>query len=148
MVLAFIKKILCVGLLLFFGFNICYAQDGDNISINGFNLTLENGFLIYKHKDLTKKLNLGLSGEVKFIKNQSGMPQIEQTKWGTVVAVASSKIIPKSNDCETIIKGIVIKNSRIYISPKVQNIAMCGYGPKDSLMFIDFAYTLYDQMNK
>lgn len=135
-------------LLLILGFAICLAQDFENVSINDTNLTLENGYLVFKNKDVSKKMNLGLSGEVKFIKNQKGMPQIERTKWGTVVAVASSKKIPQSNDCDTIIKGIVIQNSQVYISPKVQNIAMCGFGPQDSLMFIDFAHALHKQMDK
>lgn len=113
-----------------------------------FNLKLQEGFLVYEYKNLSKKLDLELTDEIKFIKNRSGKPQIEQTKWGVVVAVASSIKIPKSNDCQTTIKGIVIKNSQVYISPKIQNIAMCGFGPQDSLMFINFAYALHDQMNK
>lgn len=133
-------------MLIFLSFTACYAKYAEIVIVDNFKLSIQDNDLVYEQNGISKRLDLGFSGEVHFLQENDGTPQIVNTEWGTVVAVAQSDKATNSLDCDTVIKGVVIRDAKVYLSPKTQHIATCGYGSKDPKMLINFAYMLNRQI--
>jgi hypothetical protein len=107
------------------------------IQVNGVEICIADGVVQYGHD--RQRLAAVFPENAMFAQDASGRPQIVPTKVGKVIAIVDSKPFQGRNDCETIIRGILVTSEgKVRLSPRTQNVSMCSLGPWDEKMFIVF----------
>lgn len=82
---------------------------------------------------------LGLPGPCQFSVDREGKPDARKTEYGTCLVVMSITPIEDSEDCDTVFRGVLVRNGSFWVSASQQNVAMCDDGPLDAKVFSIFA---------
>ena len=96
-------------------------------------------------------LDLGLPAGAVFAPQTEGDVQVVKTEHGLSLIAAYSK--PEANpqrntelalDCDTRLRGILVREQHVSVSKDLQQVASCTLGPWDELMHITFAASALD----
>ena len=85
---------------------------------------------------------LDMPGTCRFSVGRDGKPGVRQTEFGTCVVIMSINPIEGSDDCDTYLKGALVRDGEVRVSKHHQHIAMCDDGPLDEKTYAIFAYQI------
>jgi len=111
-------------------------------------LSLDDGVLALEDCRLTfgaETYALDLPGQCQFSVDRNGNPEARQTPHGICGIVMSINPIEGSEDCDTYLKGVLVRNGQVWISKEQQLVAMCDDGPLDQKTFAIFAEEIAHQ---